>query len=282
MIPKSEIIAHSKSTGLSMHIIEKDYVLGWLLAGIFNHPALQEKWVFKGGTCLKKCYFETYRFSEDLDFTLLDEAQIDVEYLTTIFREIADWVYDKSAISIPHEYIEFEIYKNKFGKISCEAKISYSGPLALTTAIRQWPRIKLDLTAYEKLVTQPVHRTILHPYSDILKAKGQVLAYSYQEIFAEKIRALGERTRPRDLYDVITLFRQADKFSGDHRAILDILEKKCAFKNIESITLDSLEKHHVACKTSWVEQLAHQVIVLPPFTSFWDELPEFFTWLYSK
>ena len=105
MIPKSEIIAHSKSTGLSMHIIEKDYVLGWLLAGIFNHPALQEKWVFKGGTCLKKCYFETYRFSEDLDFTLLDEAQIDVEYLTTIFREIADWVYDKSAISIPHEYI---------------------------------------------------------------------------------------------------------------------------------------------------------------------------------
>jgi len=29
-------------------------------------------WAFKGGTCLKKCYFETYRFSEDLDFTLTE------------------------------------------------------------------------------------------------------------------------------------------------------------------------------------------------------------------
>ena len=35
--------------------------------------ALRESWLFKGGTCLKKC-FETYRFSEDLDFTLTDAS----------------------------------------------------------------------------------------------------------------------------------------------------------------------------------------------------------------
>jgi predicted nucleotidyltransferase component of viral defense system len=58
-------------------VVEKDYVLGWLLAGIGEHPATRDTWVFKGGTCLKKCFFETYRFSEDLDFTLTDPAHLD-------------------------------------------------------------------------------------------------------------------------------------------------------------------------------------------------------------
>jgi hypothetical protein len=37
---------------------------------------LSNQWVFKGGTCLKKCYIETYRFSEDLDFTVLPGGAI--------------------------------------------------------------------------------------------------------------------------------------------------------------------------------------------------------------
>ena len=43
---------------------------------------------FKGGTCLKKCYFETYRFSEDLDFTLRDGSHLDEELLKKVFVEI--------------------------------------------------------------------------------------------------------------------------------------------------------------------------------------------------
>ncbi len=53
-------------------VIDKDWVLGHLLNSIYRHEALKEKLVFKGGTCLKKCYFENYRFSEDLDFTLIE------------------------------------------------------------------------------------------------------------------------------------------------------------------------------------------------------------------
>lgn len=74
MIDRREILAIAAQTSLTPHVVEKDYVLGWLLAGIFAHEELAESWIFKGGTCLKKCFFETYRFSEDLDFTLRDEA----------------------------------------------------------------------------------------------------------------------------------------------------------------------------------------------------------------
>ena len=72
MIPAREILNLRAEWSLDVGVIEKDYVLGWLLAGIANHPKLSPTWVFKGGTCLHKCSYETYRFSEDLDFTVVD------------------------------------------------------------------------------------------------------------------------------------------------------------------------------------------------------------------
>ncbi len=72
-------------------IIEKDYVLSWVLAGIHMHEATKNSWIFKGGTCLKKCYFETYRFSEDLDFTYRGNLYEHTEvFYRTIFTEIAE------------------------------------------------------------------------------------------------------------------------------------------------------------------------------------------------
>jgi predicted nucleotidyltransferase component of viral defense system len=55
MIDRAEILAIATELLLSHDVVEKDYVLGWLLAGISAHGALATAWVFKGGTCLKKC-----------------------------------------------------------------------------------------------------------------------------------------------------------------------------------------------------------------------------------
>ena len=69
MIPKAQILDLAKAQQLRPTTVEKDYVIGWMLRAVSQHPTLSH-WVFKGGTCLKKCFFETYRFSEDLDFTV--------------------------------------------------------------------------------------------------------------------------------------------------------------------------------------------------------------------
>ena len=55
--------------GLPWEVLERDYIISWVLAGIASVPSLKETLVFKGGTALRKCYFDDYRFSEDLDFT---------------------------------------------------------------------------------------------------------------------------------------------------------------------------------------------------------------------
>jgi Nucleotidyl transferase AbiEii toxin, Type IV TA system len=79
VIDRTELLRLAGEFGLEPRIVEKDYVLSWVLAGIYRDPVLSATWIFKGGTCLKKCFFETYRFSEDLDFTITDAAQLDCQ-----------------------------------------------------------------------------------------------------------------------------------------------------------------------------------------------------------
>ncbi|OIO28561.1 MAG: hypothetical protein AUJ60_07180 [Nitrospirae bacterium CG1_02_44_142] len=129
MIDRNEIRDFSREFILKANVIEKDYVLGWALAGISNHAELSKSWVFKGGTCLKKCYFETYRFFEDLDFTVKNSEHQNESFLINAFKEVADWIYEAAGIEIPKETIRFEVYTNPRGKISVQGRISYRGPL---------------------------------------------------------------------------------------------------------------------------------------------------------
>lgn len=276
MIDRREILETATRMSLTPHVVEKDYVLGWMLAGIGAHPALSDSWLFKGGTCLKKCFFETYRFSEDLDFTLTDAAHLDEAFLKQTFAEIGEWIYERTGIEIPANLQTFDIYTNPRGTVSCQGKVSYRGPVAT----RDLPRIKLDLTADERIVLAPVHVPVFHPYSDAPAEGIDVLAYAYEELFGEKTRALAERTRPRDLYDVVNLFRNAEARPAA-AVMLDVLRQKCEFKGIGVPTLADLEPHRGELAGLWQNMLAHQLPTLPPYESFWDELPSFFAWLES-
>ena len=218
MIDRTEILTAAKRLSLRPDVVEKDYVLGWLLAGIYQQPELAKTWVFKGGTCLKKCYFETYRFSEDLDFTLTDEAQLAEEFLGRVLGQVCDWVYEESGIELPKDEIRIELLHNRRDRLACQVRVPYRGPIAPGGSS---PRIKLDLTADEVLVRPPATRKVEHAYSD-LPADGIVVAcYDFVEIFAEKIRALVERVRPRDLYDKLVRAGSDERVPPDSSRIRD-------------------------------------------------------------
>lgn len=276
MIDRRELLVTAANLGLLPNVVEKDYVLGWLLAGIYNHPALADKWVFKGGTCLKKCYFETYRFSEDLDFTLTDESHLALDFLSGVFREVSAWVYEQTGIELPPDKLHFEVFRNRRDRPAGQGRISYRGPIAPSGG--DLPRIKLDLTTDEILVLPPVDRPVSHPYSDAPEDGITARCYSYEEVFAEKVRALAERARPRDLYDVINLFRH-DEFHPAALVIHDALTKKCAFKGIPFPTLATLATLHDDLVADWSVMLTHQLPSLPPVDAFWSELPALFAWI---
>ncbi len=275
MIGKDEIIRVADETGLRPAVVEKDYVLGWLLAAVHENTAFSDSWVFKGGTCLKKCYFETYRFSEDLDFTLTEEKHIDEEFLKEQFSSIADWLYEASGIEIPKDRLVFDIYNNKRGHKSCEGRVYYQS--YFSSGKRSIPKIKLDLTADEVLVMPPARQKVVHIYSDTPQDGIYINCYSYPEVFSEKVRALGERGRPRDLYDVINLFRNDHLPSA--AVIQDVLVQKCNYKDISPPVLRDMESYQDTLAGNWEPMLAHQLPSLPALDVYWDALPEFFDWL---
>ena len=160
--------------------------------------------------------------------------------------------------------------------MSCQGKLSYRGPIAPRSG--GLPRIKLDLTSDELLVLSPAERPIFHDYSDAPAEGIAVLCYAYEEAFAEKVRALGDRARPRDLYDVINLYRNADA-RPQSAVLLDVLEQKCQHRGLRVPTLDELETHKGNLEGSWRPMLGHQLQTLPPVDSFWGSLAEFFAWL---
>jgi len=280
MISRQELLDLAKDFGLAPNVVEKDYALGWLLAGIGQHPATRDTWFFKGGTCLKKCYFETYRFSEDLDFTLLVHTHLNAEFLGKLFQEVSDWVYDRTGLVLPPEARKVDVYTNSRGGKSAEGRIGYRGPLGRAGDA---PRIKLDLTDDERVVLAPDRRHVHHPYSDYPTDGIAVTTYSFEEVFAEKLRALAERLRPRDLYDVIHLHRRRE-LDPDRAEVVAALKDKCDFKGIPVPTIRSIQESPLVgeMKTAWEQMLGHQLPELPPFESFWNELPDVFAWLFAE
>lgn len=281
MITADEIKEKAGQVQLQPTVVEKDYALGWMLAGISQHLQLKDNWIFKGGTCLKKCYFETFRFSEDLDFTYSGpELTLTEDLLVNLLDEVGKWVYSQSGIEIPKEGISFDVFKNPRGTISAQGKISYRGPLRPNVRLEHWPRVKIDLTMDELLVEPTVFREVEHLYSDKPTSGIQVRAYSYEEVFAEKTRALVQRLRPRDLYDVIHLHRNKD-MSPDPLKVKEILEKKCAHRSVGFPTYAIIETHdnRAALQSEWSNQLKHQLPVLPPFEEFLKSLPDVLNWI---
>ena len=59
-------------------LLEQDILIHRLLKALCDSPGFAGKYVFKGGSCLVKCYFGYYRFSVDLDFTWKDHGYLSV------------------------------------------------------------------------------------------------------------------------------------------------------------------------------------------------------------
>jgi len=74
MIDKQEIDGKANELGVHVANVQRDYVFGWLLAGLAQaENRLRPSLILKGGNCFRKAYFEHARFSNDLDFSTQTE-----------------------------------------------------------------------------------------------------------------------------------------------------------------------------------------------------------------
>jgi predicted nucleotidyltransferase component of viral defense system len=277
MIRKVDILDRASEWHLRPEIVEKDYVLGWLLAALGSLKDIRPLWIFKGGTCLKKCILETYRFSEDLDFSLLPDAPYAQEDIHSVLQSTASRATDLSGLDVPADRVVVNLTKNRQGQPTYEGRIYYRGPLGR----RDYARVLLDVTNAERVIDTPTPRTIFHSYPDELPPDTTVLSYSSNELLAEKLRALAERTRPRDLYDVVYLLENAaEGFNLDE--VRRIFPEKCRHKGLTPPTASDIV--HTAAgaeelRSEWANMLAHQLPVLPDLDAILQRLPDLLVWL---
>lgn len=251
MIKPKEIQQKAREAGVRDQQIEKDYILSWILRGIARHEKLRQTIVFKGGTVLKKVYFEDYRYSEDLDFTLLDSS-VTKEQIFEWFGEIFELV--KEEANIPLEIID----DNEHEDGGINFYIGYTGPLGGQANNK---RVKIDMSRGEKLEFEPILKDVFGGYSDL--EEHQLLCYRLEEVLVEKLRSVMQRMQPRDFYDIWYLLEhhqmEIEFYSSEFAG-------KCAAKNLKSADFPKkLAERLPSYRGRWQSSLSGQIQKLPSF-----------------
>jgi predicted nucleotidyltransferase component of viral defense system len=252
-------------------VIERDYLLSWLLAGISQVDSLHELLVFKGGTALKKCYFGKYRFSEDLDFSALAGVPTG-QAMENAIRQATD-----AATQLLNEYAPVTLTCERY----TEKEPHPGGQEAFAIRARfPWhrkPQARVIIeTAVDERVLKPVcRRTMLHEYGEPVDAV--IAVYSLEEIVAEKLRAILQhieklesrgwsRSRARDYYD---LWRVLGTYKSQMSLanFVPFLQEKCAVRSVTFTTGADFfpEKMMAYVEKTWQQWLGPLVPQLPSF-----------------
>jgi hypothetical protein len=156
MISKQDILDRATEWQLRPEIVEKDYILGWVLASLASYPATRACWILKGGTCIKKCYVETYRFSEDLDFSLLPDASYSEAAIHETLAILARIGSELSGVGFPEDMIQVRVRRDKLGRPTFEGRIAYRGPLGIPARFpTALPKVIFDITRHEPVFDPP-------------------------------------------------------------------------------------------------------------------------------
>ena len=259
MIPQRNIsllsnrLAQHGGRRLREEVLERDYCLAWLLAGV---AASDIKGVvgFKGGTALKRCYFSDYRFSEDLDFTLLKPLLW--EELRSLLVPVFALVREGSGIAFAFDRDVRPTHANSY-----TFYLRYVGPLPAANDV------KVDVTLRECLVFPLEDRSVLRGYMEFsdLPQNRSIRVYSLAEIATEKTIALADaaRNEPRDLYDLWHLTSNAGVELG---ALLAAVRQKLEFRGKPFAGIAAAIRHKEArLRALWSHRLAYQMASLPPF-----------------
>jgi len=169
--------------------VEQDLVLSRLIIEIANHPLLGEELVFRGGTCFHKLWLDRpWRYSEDLDYVRRTAGGVG-EILDAI-RDIADVV--------------------GFDRVQTDVRRHPKARLDSTFVGGGRMRIKVEMNTFERSPAQPPVTRPLTVDSPWFRGQADVATFTIEELVATKIRALYQRRKGRDLFDMWLAVEEAN------------------------------------------------------------------------
>lgn len=202
MIQPQEIEAKAKEFEIHTSNVQRDYVFGWFLFGIFTQSSLKDIVFLKGGNALRKGYFGETRFSKDLDIGIPIDIEQDV--LLTEINKICDFIQEKAQVIFDKdENIVKEKFTNdetplsdlKVYEVRVYFKDFYGEKSSMTL------RVSLDLTRFDKVLCDIQTVKLIHPYSDAAYLECNIRCMKLEEIVATKLKCLLQRQHTADLFD---------------------------------------------------------------------------------
>lgn len=269
MITTAELHRLAEKEGLRFDQTEKDYIILWLLSGLAHSGMAKHGWIFKGGTCLRHCYYEGYRFSEDIDFSCRPGGD-NLDSSLQLLKKAVDRIQSDTGIRLTvKEPLTIP------GDFQIEIPIEYSRGGMRRQGL---PQVKVHLTFDEPIFKKPIAASIKSGYSDL--SDFRVHSYTKLEIVAEKMRSLLQQQkkwpRPRDLYDLwYMLCRSDEQFAW--KELLSLFQEKCSVRGIKpditGLTSSNLKEWN---KNAWRDRLGPMLKELPDLNLVWKEWTETF------
>ncbi len=228
----------AQRTGFTPSLIEKDYYCSLVLKILYEHDQLKNLLIFKGGTLLSKGFFNFFRLSEDLDFSISNSFCVN----RSERKKIADIF--KTAIPFVLKELNFKgISPFRGYNESCH----YNGIFGYDSVIGPQDTIKFDVGLKGDLVFEPTKtnlRTLLiSPISNnMIFPSVAALTLTKEEVYAEKFRAALTREpfAIRDFFDIEKIISSG--FNIFEKSFIDLVKNKISFDNHTHVDLTHEKK----------------------------------------
>ncbi len=219
MIPEIYIEQWRNSFGWqTLAQIEQDLIISRALVALYNNEHIKNNLVFRGGTALNKLFLKPpARYSEDIDFVQKNAAPIG-QTIDAIRNVLESWLGEP---------------KWKITQRSAKLVYKYE-------AINKLPsKLKLEINTTEHFQVLPLKTEKFDVKSEWFHGAADISTYEIDELMATKLRALYQRRKGRDLFDLWYVVSQ-ELINIDR--IIDIFFKYCANDNI-TISRDEFIKN---------------------------------------
>lgn len=261
MISKDEIEEKANQFKISPTDVERDYVFGWILNGIYSQSILKDHLILKGGNLYRKAYLHNARFSKDLDFGY--QTQIDPEIVIEELNFICESISNTTGIDFDLDRNKIELKKTFNDNQAYEARLYFKnfygkrGRLTISA--------KLDIAEMQKIFLPVQQRPLIHPYSDSESCSARLNCVKLEESLADKLKCLLQRKHIADLFDLIYSIFFNTHYDLDRTEIIKVfLQKTIFYRNPNVAKNILLGLPLVKLEKAWVDY------IIAPLSSLFD------------
>lgn len=227
MITREELADHAVSLDITLQQVERDYVFGWLIGGLYSATALAEVVALKGGNALRKAYLPASRYSDDLDFS--SPTGLDAEGVLTSFNEACRYAQ-------AHSGVQFDLDRNRItayhdvepGKAVHKLALYFQDFSGTPRPVDI--KVRVDVTEFDRLQLEPQTRNLIHQYSDAAKCSVPIRVVALEEALADKLRCMLQRRYAFDLFDLVYGAFVKNDLAIDRAALMRAFLGKTVFR----------------------------------------------------